>query len=157
MRQRRKSCTVKGHSQFGECKTKRQSTLHLQNILWGRVMEFVLRVVHENWIVLLIVSAEGRSSLHLSCVIHPSGHCVQAYWWLWVARLWKILQQHWYKRQCSFPPPFLSSTAEPREQVVHPTPRNIHANRKESSESAVSHSRQYKRQRRNISQFTSFL
>lgn len=28
-----KSCTVKGHSQFDECKTKRQSTLHLQYIL----------------------------------------------------------------------------------------------------------------------------
>lgn len=47
---------------------------------------------------------EGKHSLFLICVIKPWGSdCVRAYWWLWVARLWKIFQQHWHKRQCSFP------------------------------------------------------
>lgn len=65
-----KSCTVKGHSQFHECKTKRQSTLHLQYILWGRVMKFEWdyclfsesRVVHTKaWIVLLVVQLKGST------------------------------------------------------------------------------------------------
>lgn len=138
-----KSCTVKGHSQFDECKTKRQSTLRLQYIVWGRVM---------NETTVCSQRAEWSTQIELSCWLSSWREIqstlelcdqtlrVQAYWWLW-----KILQQHWYKRQCSFPLSSLLSTVEPREQVVHPTPQtSMQTQRNPTSQQSPADSQQYK-------------
>ncbi len=87
---------------------------------------------------------EIQSTLEL-CDKTLGGHCVQAYWWLWVARLWRILQQHSHKRQCSFPLSSLFLTEEPHEQVVHPTPQtSMQTERNPTSQQSPADSQQYK-------------
>lgn len=44
-----RSRTVKGHSQFNECKTNEQSTFHLQYILWGPVMNETVCSQRAGW------------------------------------------------------------------------------------------------------------
>lgn len=53
-------------------------------------------------VVPLIVQLKGNTVYSKNVRLNLEGFWVQAYWWLWVARLWKILQQHWHKWQCSF-------------------------------------------------------
>lgn len=81
-------------------KLKRQSTLRLRFHLRGRVRKFDKTTVSSQR------SGPCRSLYRwLSSFESPNlkGQHVRAYWWLWVARLWKILQLYWHKRQCSSP------------------------------------------------------
>lgn len=80
---------------------------------------------------------EGKCSLHLSCVIKLWGSLGPSLW-LWAARLWKILQQHRHKRQCSFSLASLSLTEEPRAQVVYPTPQTSMQTKKKNPTSQQS-------------------
>lgn len=77
-----KSCTLKGHSQFDECKTKRQSTLRLQYIRWGWVMKSFNETTvcsqgadgpRESLNCPADCPVEGKHSLHLSCEREPWG------------------------------------------------------------------------------------
>lgn len=73
-----------------------------------------------------------------------NGLCVQAYWWLWAAWLWKILQQHWFKRQCLFF--FIFSLLDwGTSWVLHPTPQtSMQTKTNPTSEQSPADSWQYK-------------
>lgn len=98
-------------------------------------------VIHTKaWVFLLIVQLKTKL-----CDETFEGLWVQAYWWLSVAKLWKKLQQHWHKWQCSFPLSSPSLAEEGHEQVVHPTPQtSMQTKRNPTSQQSPADSQQYK-------------
>lgn len=99
-------------------------------------------------------SGRGNAVSTLELCDKTLSYCVQAYWWLPVARLWKILQQHWPKRQCSFP--FSSWLRNLYCKLCIRLLKNIHAKGFQQVSSLRRTHGNIKWQR-NISQFTSFL
>lgn len=145
--------------QWVKKKPKRRPTCYLRHTLWGCVIKkkvWMRRLSgpQESLNCPADCPVEQKYSLHLSCVTKPWG--VHAYLWLLVARLWKILQQHWHKWQCSCPLSSLFLDEEPPERVVcirfleHPCKsKEIKQSQQSTADSTT--------KQRNISQFTSFL